>query len=316
MFNILVTSEIDEQTMERFAQRGKSHFQWTRVVDSLPYEEFLHLLSSTDCYITKNRDLCDSEYEIAKELKLFQLPISGYDKIDLERAKRYGVPVANNGGANAISVSEHVFLLILAIYRNFLIHHNSVVDGTWINLKYSNLEMAKKTIGIIGLGNIGKEVAKRACAFQMNVIYNDILPPDPAFNDKYNLKYMSFENVMKKSDIVTFHVPLNSDTKNMICEESLRLMKPKAVLINAARGSIQNEDDLYKVLSKKQILGAGLDVFNREPLPLDSPLLTLENVVFTPHSGPSYESQFRMIDNVIGNLARVAQGENPTFIVN
>jgi phosphoglycerate dehydrogenase-like enzyme len=316
-FTVLVTPEIDDELYNLLVKYGKVslNLHWIRLLSNYTTEEFYSSVSTADCYISKTRDLSDKEYLAAKKLKLIQIPIAGYDGIDLSRAAKYGIPVANNGGANAVSVAEHVFLLALALYRHLLIHHCSVMDGSWINLKNKNLEMAGKTLGIIGLGHIGKQVAIRGKAFQMRVIYYDIRRPDPAFEKKYTLEFKSFNNVMRESDIVTFHVPLTSKTNYMVNYDSLGLMKRSGIIINTSRGEVQDEEALYYFLSNGKIRGAGLDVFNQEPLQKDSPLLLLKNVVLTPHAGPSFETKFRASRNVIANIKRVYDGEKPINLV-
>ncbi|MBU1052665.1 MAG: hypothetical protein KKC46_02410 [Proteobacteria bacterium] len=310
-FYILVTPEVDDEFVELMVPLLDSRFEWIRVDPLGDSEGFYNHLKKADCYITKNKDLGDTEYKIAGNLKLFQLPIAGYDAVNLCRAQKYGIPVANNGGANAVSVAEHFFLLTLALYRHLLNHHNSVMDGSWINLKHSNLEMAGKELGIVGLGNVGRQVAIRAQAFQMNIAYYDIIRPDPAFEKKYGLTYKPLEILLQDSDIVTYHVPLTSKTRNMINEVSLGSMKSTCVLINTSRGEIQDEDAIYDCLSQGRLLGAGLDVFNEEPLPRDSKLLTLGNVIFTPHAGPSYETRFKAARNVVENIRRIVSGNTP-----
>lgn len=313
-FYILVTPEVDDEFLELMIPLMESRFEWIRVDPSGDRKEFHKQLRTADYYITKNKDLGDTEYKIASNLKLLQLPIAGYDAVNLSRAKKYGVPVANNGGANAVSVAEHFFLLVLALYRHLLNHHNSVMDGSWINLKHSNLEMAGKELGIVGLGHVGRQVAMRAQAFQMKIAYYDIIRPDSIYEEKYSLTYKPLKTLLRDSDIVTYHVPLTSKTKNMINEKSLRLMKSTSVLINTSRGEIQDEDAIYDCLSQGRILGAGLDVFKEEPLPRDSKLLTLHNVIFTPHAGPSYETRFKAAWNVVENIRRIVNGKQPLYL--
>lgn len=207
-------------------------------------------------------------------------------------------------------------MLVLCTYRKLLFHHCAVTQGPWVNRKYDNIEMYGKRIGIVGLGNVGKQVAQRAYGFGMDVVYNDIIRPDPEFERKYSLQYLSFEDLLATSDIVTFHVPLTSRTENMINNASLCLMKKGSVLINTSRGKVQDENALYEALASGRLKGAGIDVFRTEPLPRDSKLLLLDNVVLTPHNGPSKETQDRVLDTMVNNIRRIENGYIPNHIVN
>ena len=310
MIKILVCPDIYDKHIKQLKQLSNPGFEWIRTDFINRNNSFQSELSSAHCIVSRT-DLVEEDYKSANNLKLFQLPIAGYDQIDLKMAKKYRIPVANNGGANAISVAEHVFLLMLSIYRHLLIHHNSVVDGSWINLKHSNWELCGKTMGIMGLGKIGKEVAKRAFAFGMNVIYFDIRRAESEFEKEYHVEYKTSDEVLTESDIITYHVPLTSKTEQMINKNSLSLMKPSSVLINTSRGEIQDEEALADILIQEKIFGAGLDVFAKEPLPQNSPLSNLKNVVLTPHAGPSYETQQKLVENISCNINRISVGKQP-----
>jgi len=312
-FVIILSSDIYDKYFEELRSSGDPRFSWKRVDFSCKPENYLSLLETADCIVSRS-DLSNEEYSQAVRLKLLQIPIAGYEQIDLARASRKGVYVCNNGGANSISVSEHVFLLVLNIYRQFLYHNKAVMQGPWENRKYSNLEMFGKTMGIVGLGKCGKEVAKRAKAFGITVVYNDLYK-DKEFEISYEIDFKDYNELLSISDIITYHVPLTNKTRKMINESSLKLMKSSALLINVARGEIQNEIDLYNALEQKKIMAAGLDVFEHEPILRDSSLLKLSNVVLTPHSAPSLESTYRMRDNILHNVIKIFNGEKPDFIV-
>ena len=307
-FNVLVWADIYDKHLELLKEYSPPAFKWIRMDFKNKPVNFRDLLETADCIVTKT-DLDEKNYEYASRLKLIQLPISGYDKFDIPKIRSRGIEIANTGGANAVSVAEHVFLLVLSNYRHLLFHHNSVMDGSWVNLKHRNREMYGKTLGIVGLGNVGREIAKRAYGFGMDVMYYDIKRPAAKFESAYNLIYAEFEALLAASDIVTFNVPLTPKTRKMINAESLALMKNGAVLINTSRGEIQDEDEIYRVLADRKLSGAGLDVFLTEPLDRQSPLLTLNNIVLTPHAGPSYETQFRMVESVVKNIVRVYEGQ-------
>ena len=274
----------------------------------------LHLQLRKADAIIGQVNLTDSQYKAAKRLRIIQTLSAGYDKIDLKRAKRYNVIVTNNNGANAISVAEHSLMLILAIYRKLIFHHQSVISGSWKNLKYQNIELHGKTLGIFGLGHVGKALALRASAIGVKVNYFDIERQVEA-EKKLGLKYVLPEELLCNSDIVSYHVPKTNYTHQIINQESLKQMRQDAILINTSRGHIHDEDALYEALSSGKIFGAGLDVFEIEPLQKNSPLKKLKNVLLTPHSAPDKESYLRSIRNALTNIIRVSKGNPPLSLV-
>lgn len=314
-FNILVSADYYDQFLERLQELGEPHYNWQRISWPERDDRLPALLTNVDAIISR-QDLQEEDYQAANRLKLLQVPTAGFDHINLQKARDYGLIVSNNGGANAISVAEHVFMLILCIYRRLLFHYNAVVKGPWVNLKYENLELYGKQIGIVGLGNVGKQVAIRANCLGMEVFYYDIVRPDPEFERKHSLAFMDFEGLLSSSDIVTFHVPLTELTEDMINSKTLGLMKQNSVLINTSRGKVQDEQALYEALASGKLKGAGIDVFKTEPLPGDSKFLLLDNVVLTPHNGPSKETQDRVVKTMVNNIRRVEQGLVPKHIVN
>ena len=253
-------------------------------------------------------DPSEAQYQSAKELALIQTLSAGFEEVDLERAQRYSVQVANNNGANAVSVAEHVLLQILSLFRQLLFHHQSVSQGPWENRKMKNREISGKTLGLIGLGQIGKMVAKYAVSLGMNVQYFDVVRQQTT-EQELGLDYVFPETLLKTSDVVSYHVPITSYTRGIINRNSLSMMKPDAVLINSARGELQNEEDLHQALVEGIISGAALDVFQQEPIAEDSPLRKLENVILTPHSAPSRESYPRAVQHAVANLFRLQNNE-------
>lgn len=312
-FVILVSSDFYDPFADQLAALGQPHFVWKRLSYPNRPDNFLDLLADADVAISR-LDLSDAEYDAAPKLKLLQLPTAGYDHIDLGRAARHRVVVGTNGGANAISVSEHTMMLILCLYRQLLFHHNAVTHGPWVNRKHQCPELFGKTLGIVGLGNVGRQVAIRAKAFGMKVLFNDIRRECLDFEAQNELTFAPLDTLLAASDVVTFHVPLTDKTRNMINARTLGLMRPGALLINTARGAVQDEDALCRALAEGRLGGAGLDVFNQEPLPRDSPLLTFDNVVLTPHSGPSLETLGRVVANMAANVCNISQGLPPQFV--
>ena len=308
MFNVLVNREY-EMLFENLKTEAPDSFVLTLVDFNHPDENLKALLSHADAIIGQV-NLSDSQFKSAGKLKIIQTLSAGYDKIDLEKAGQYKVRIANNDGENAVSVAEHVLMLIFALYRRLLFHHHSVTNGPWKNLKHTNRELSGKTLGIYGLGHVGKALAQRASALGVKVQYFDILRQFEA-EKKWRLKYVFPEDLLKSSDIISYHVPKTKFTRKIINHNSLKQMRPDALLINTSRGDVQDETAIYEALSSGQISGAGIDVFEVEPLPENSPLRKLKNVVLTPHSSPDMESYIRTIRNALDNLIRVSKFEEP-----
>jgi phosphoglycerate dehydrogenase-like enzyme len=260
----------------------------------------------------------DPFYRAAPRLKLVQLLSAGYDAVDLEAARRARVPVCNNGGANAISVAEHALMLMLAVSRRVVWQHASVAAGRWRGNGPAPrmYELFGKTLGIVGLGTIGKKVARLAQAFGMQVQYYDIARLSEDAEDALSVRFRLLRELLRSSDVLSLHVPLNRSTLGMIGAGELALMKPLAILINTSRGAVVDERALYQTLSSGGIFGAGLDVFDPEPPPAGNPLLKLDNVVLTGHfAGPTWDNHVARFRNAFDNVQRVHRGERPLWVV-
>jgi glyoxylate reductase/D-3-phosphoglycerate dehydrogenase len=256
-------------------------------------------------------------YKDAPKLKLVQLLSAGYDKADLDAARKGRVPVANNGGANSVAVSEHAILLMLAVSRQLVRQHASVSAGRWRGNEAPRVhELRGKTLGIIGLGTIGKKTARLAAAFGMTVVYYDIARLTEDAEDSLGVRFRLLRELLRTADVVTVHTPLNDSTHHMIGAAELALMKPSAILVNTARGPVIDEAALTEALAARKIAGAGLDVFDQEPPPTDNPLFKLDNVVLTAHlAGPTFESNTARVRNAFDNVQRVARGEAPLWVI-
>jgi phosphoglycerate dehydrogenase-like enzyme len=261
----------------------------------------------------------DAFYATAHKLRLIQLLSAGYDRVDIEAARRAGVPVCNNGGANAIAVAEHAIMLMLAVSRRLVWQHSMTASARWRGNDVANVrlyELYGRTLGIIGLGNIGKKVARLAKGFGLAVQYFDTTRLSEDAADALGVRFRLFDEVLRTSDIVSLHVPLTPQTRHMIGAEQLRSMRPTAYLINTCRGPVVDEPALYAALRDGLIAGAGIDVFEQEPPPADNPLFALDNVVLTPHfAGPTWDNQQARFRNAFDNVQRVARGETPLWIV-
>jgi phosphoglycerate dehydrogenase-like enzyme len=280
------------------------------------FDEALKTAEFMVCY--PNVKMEDAFYKAGKKLRLVQLLSAGYDAVDIEAARRAGVPVANNGGANAISVAEHAMMLMLTVARRVIWQHQSVAGGRWRGNGPAPVmyEVYDKTLGIVGLGNIGRKVARRAQAFGMKVEYYDIKRLSEDEEDALGVKFRLLRELLRRSDFVSLHVPLNASTKHMIGKAELALMKPSAILVNTARGPVIDEKALCETLSQHKIFGAGLDVFDEEPPPADNPLFKLDNVVLTAHfAGPTSDNHVARFRNAFDNVERMLRGEKPFWVV-
>ena len=255
------------------------------------------------------------------KLRLIQRWGVGFDKVDIQAAGARNIPVAVTPGMNAASVSEMAVLHMLAVYRRLLTLHRNVLAGKWQQPGLASISytICGKTAGLIGLGHIGRLVAQKVQAFGAKVQYFDSFRLPAAEEQQLGLCYVSLEELLHTSDIVSLHVPLTDATRHLIDRHAIELMKPEAILINTARGGIVCERDLIDALREHRILGAGLDCEEQEPAAADSPLLQLDNVVLTPHMGGStIDTSRNMARRCIENIIRVSRGEelSPKDVVN
>ena len=253
----------------------------------------------------------------AKHLKLLQLLTAGFDQIDLELCGELHLPVATNGGANAWSVAEHSLALLLGIYRRLGDGDASVRAGTWRRPipEFTTYEIAGKTVGVLGAGNIGRRVAQRYKAFEAKLLYYDLFPSE-YMEKELGAKRVSLAEIVHTADILSVHLPLFPETRGLIGAQEFALMKPQMVIINTSRAEIIEEQALTEALQQKKILAAGLDVFYEEPVRADHPLLTLENVLLSPHmAGHSTEGWTRRSVFAWQNIQRVLAVEEPLSVV-
>ncbi|MBO0692442.1 MAG: 2-hydroxyacid dehydrogenase [Acidimicrobiaceae bacterium] len=250
-------------------------------------------------------------------LKLVQLLSAGYDFLDIELARSNRLVVCTNGGANAISVAEHTVLLILSVLRRLTALDASMRTGRSERDPARNRELAGRSVGLLGFGLIGREVAKRLHGFEVELLYHDLERASGETEAALGASFRSLHELLAESDILSLHTSLNDQTRQIINRETLSLMKPGVVLVNTARGELVDEDALAEALQEGALMGAGLDVFAVEPPPSGHPLLAAElNVVATPHAaGPTWESFPRRIENAFANAERVRRGEAPLWVI-
>ncbi|MGD1087351.1 MAG: phosphoglycerate dehydrogenase [Verrucomicrobiota bacterium] len=276
----------------------------------------LALVGNVDGYICGDDAITRKVLEKAHpRLKVLSKYGIGVDKIDVKSCTEFGIPLLFTPGVNHMTVAEHNFLLLLSLEKNFLFHTDSTRAGGW--KRKTGHELFEKTIGIIGLGRIGKEVAIRACAFGMRIIaYDNHF--DDAFGKQYGVKKAaSLDEVFATGDYISLHTNLTPETRDMINAKSIAKMKKGVLILNCARGEIVNTNDMVAALKSGQIDGYGTDVLDKEPPPADHPLLKLPNVVCTPHvASRTYESVVRQATTAVKNLILAMNGEKPIAQVN
>lgn len=255
----------------------------------------------------------------ANRLRLIQTASRGYDAVDIAAAAERKIPVCNVlTPGHAGTVAEHTFALLLAVAKRVAEGDAAIAQGAWPtgSLFAAGLsELGGKTLGIVGLGEIGKEVARRADAFGMALLYSDDVAA-PEHERRYGMTRVDLDDLLQIADVVTLHVPLTVDTTRLIGERELALMKPGAVLLNTSRGAVVDLDALAAALHRGNLL-AGLDVFDPEPPPRDHPILSAPNVVRSPHiGGVTAESVRRVLDDAFANIRRLGRGEPVLNVVN
>jgi phosphoglycerate dehydrogenase-like enzyme len=282
--------------------------------------EFYDAAADAEYYLGSPRHGIGNEFfRAAPRLKLVQLTSAGYDRVDLEAARKARVPVANNGGANSVAVAEHTVMLMLAVLKRLVYHHNNVAAGTWRTAEFAAMrtyELEGKRLGIVGLGNIGKKVARRVQGFDMDVVYHDILRLTEDQEDALGVRFVLFTELLRTADVVTLHVPLNDVTRGLISTRELAMMKRSAILVNTCRGPVVDENALHQALTSGTIAGAGLDVMVEEPPRPNHPLFALPTVTLTPHSaGPTWDNWARAYRNGFDNIQRVEAGRAPLWVL-
>ena len=318
MPKVFVTRKVAQEAINIIAPYAEVDI-WDKE-DTPPREEFLLRIADVEGLLLWGADKIDGDaMDAALKLKVIANISVGYDNIDVEAATSRGIRVSNTPGVVTDSTADLTFSLMLAIARRLVEMVNLTIKGGWEMwgpMEMLGCDVHHKTLGIIGLGRIGAAVAKRAQGFSMKVIYNDIVRrPNEA---ELGVEYIEdIPTLLGLSDFVTIHVPLAMETKHLIGAKELSFMKPTATLINASRGNVIDQKALYEALKRKQIQGAAIDVTAVEPIPPDDPLLTLDNIIITPHIGTQTgETGVKMGVLAAENLVAGLKGEPMPNCVN
>ncbi len=317
MAKIYVTRKIPEHGLNLL----KDKFQLQIGGENIPTkEDLMKGFSDADGAITLLTEKIDEEIlSSSPKLKIIANYATGFDNIDLKAATERGICVTNTPGVLSGTTADLAFTLMLSVARRIPEADNYVKRGEWTGgwnpLLMLGSDIHGKTPGIVGMGRIGTEVAKRARGFNMNIIYSDSRE-NPTANE-LGAKRAELDELLKNSDFISIHVPLIPETMHLFNSENLSKMKETAFLINTSRGAVIDQSALVKALSEKTIAGAGLDVFETEPIKPDDPLLRFKNVVLLPHIGSaSTETRSKMADMAANNIISFFQGKVPPQLLN
>ena len=317
MPKVLVLSGPALPLLKMAEEMSPDGYDLTVCSEETPIDHTLKVAGEADFILTFGHGVSDEILSAAKNTKLVQLCSAGYDGVDLAMAGEMGIPVANNGGANAVPVAEFAMTLIFACHRHLPVAHNDTREGTWMRPEvdgYNSRELYGKTVGIVGAGRIGSTMAGLLRGFDTTTLYTDIVPSPKA--EDFGATRVDLDELLGESDIVTLHTNLDAGSRKLIGVRELSLMKDTALLINTCRGPVIDEEALIDALDNGVIWGAGLDVFEQEPVDPDNPLLKMDNVVVAPHiAGKSYESYPRRVEFAFNNMDRVWQGGAPESVV-
>ena len=260
----------------------------------------------------------DEIIKATDKLRLIQLLSAGWDFLNIPLVQELNIPVANNGGANSWAVADHTLMLILSSYHRLIEVDKATRAGKWgYPLDGTNVfELANKKVGLLGLGNIGRQVAKRLLPFDAHIQYCDLMRLSSKDEHALSINYVDLETLFSTSDIISIHIPLVDSTYQLVDKKLIDLMKPSSIIVNTSRGSIINESYLIDTLRNRRISGAALDVFEQEPIEKDNPLLLMENVIVTPHSaGNNWDAWSRRAKFGYSNIQNVINGGEPLSLV-
>lgn len=282
---VLVADAVSQRGIEELSAGGALEVS---VQTGLPEAEIIKIIPEFDALVVRSQTKVSAAViEAAKKLKVVGRAGVGVDNVDVDAATKRGIIVMNTPGGNTISTAEHAFSLIVSIARSIPQAHASIVAGKWDRKKYEGVELYNKTLGILGMGRIGTEIARRAIAFGMRVLaYDPYLSASRARTLQVEL-IDQLDELIPQADFFTLHMPLTDETKHMIDARRLKMMRKGARIVNCARGGLIDEAALYDALKSGEIAAAALDVYEVEPPPAEFPLRELSNIVFTPHLGAS-----------------------------
>ena len=312
MPRILVSDPIDPQGIEMLRAVGD-----VDVKLGLDPKDLLAIIGEYDALVVRSETKATAEViEASHKLQVIGRAGVGVDNIDLEAATQKGIAVVNAPTGNTIAAAEHTIALMMALARNIPQANESLRRGEWKRSAFMGIEVRNKVLGIIGLGKVGTEVARRAGGLQMQVhAYDPFVSPEQA--RLLGIELVGLDQIFRNSDFICLHTPLTEATRGLVNDEKIALMKPTARILNAARGELVDEAALFRAVEEGRIAGAALDVFSQEPLPKDNPLLKNSKIIVTPHLGASTEeAQAEVAKEVAEQVISVLQGQSARYTVN
>lgn len=311
---VFITRKLPEEAVAPLREKFEVRM-WNSKTEAIPRETLLQEVSEADALWSILADQIDRElFEAAPKLKIVANLAVGYNNVDIEGAKKYGVMITNTPDVLTETTADLAFALLLASARRITEAEQFVRDGkwqAWSVMQLTGMDIHGATLGIIGMGRIGEAVARRANGFDMRILYHNRTRKLEA-EKEYGFEYSDLDHLLATSDFVLIFTPLTPETKGMIGEKELVKMKETAIILNVARGGIIDESSLYDALKNGTIRGAGLDVFEQEPVSMDNPLLTLPNVTVLPHIGSaSVRTRMAMMDLNRVAITDVLEGRHP-----
>lgn len=318
MPNVLFFTNLDAEIVPRLIQFAPPGFEVQVHPPKMDEATKCALAADADFLILFPSVIEEAVVRAAPRLKLIQLVSAGFDKMPMPLLKELGIPVANNGGTNSIDVAEHTLALILGLYRLLPQMDRNVRQNGWnaIDSGQRTYTIHGKTVGIVGMGNIGRRVAQLLRPFGARLLYYDAYPVPAQVERALGVERVDLPDLLRRADVVTLHVPLSAETQGLIGREQLALMRPSSILVNTCRGPVVDEAALTAALQSGQIRGAALDVLEVEPPAADNPLFGLGNVLLTPHTaGVTFDTWARRGEFIFENLQRIWRGERAHALV-
>jgi D-3-phosphoglycerate dehydrogenase len=308
---VAILDVLNDSSLARFRRLLPDHYALS-CARARGDDHLKDLIADADYAVSGQVAVSGDVLRAATRLKLLHKWGVGVDNLDLDAARALGIRVARTTGGNAVPVAEYTLGLMLAATRHLAFGHAELKRGIWrgFPLPRESLMISGKTVGIVGFGAIGQRVAQLLSGFGCRILYTKRTPLAPEAGRALNAESASLERLLAESDIVSLHCPLTEETAGMIDREALRKMKPSAILVNVARGGIVDEAALYDALKNGELRAAASDVFEIEPLPADSPLLSLDNMVVSPHLAALASDNFDpVVNRIIANFERTERGE-------
>ena len=317
--NVFITRQIPDEIKQPLIDQGHTVDEWKekRVMTN---EELIEQCKKSDALLCISQKLDDHFFEECSHLKVVATNSVGFDHIDVAKATELKIPIGNTPDVLSKATSDIAFLLMQNVARKAFFWHKEIIDGNWNFLdpfKNLGIDLKGKTLGVFGLGRIGLDLAKSAIgAFEMKIIYHNRSKNEEA-EKEVDAKYVSFEELLGQSDVISVHANLNEENKGIFDKAAFEKMKSTAIFINTARGGLHNEEDLKQALEAGTIGGAGLDVTNPEPMDKNNPLLTMQNAVVLPHIGSAtIETRTAMANLSIQNILAGLNGDELPECVN